>query len=39
MRKVFAALLTTLAAAVATAATSGCLIVLLDEPEMPESLR
>ncbi len=39
MKKVFAVVLTALAAAFSTAATSGCFIVLLDEPEMPESLR
>ena len=39
MKKVFAIALTAIAAAFSTAATSGCFLVLLDEPEMPESLR
>ena len=36
MKKVFAIILATVAAAVSTAATSGCVMVLLDEPEMFE---
>ena len=36
MKKVLAVLLATVAAAVSTAATSGCVFVLLDEPEMFE---
>ena len=39
MKKVFAILLATVAAAIGTAASTGCIAVLLDEPEMPESLR
>ncbi len=39
MKKVFALALTALAAAVSTAAVSGCFMVLIDEPEMPESLQ
>ena len=39
MKKVFAIALTAIAAAVSTAANSGCFLVLLDEPEMPESLQ
>ena len=39
MKKVFAIVLTTIAAAVSTAAVSGCFMVLIDEPEMPESLQ
>ena len=39
MKKVFALALTALAAAVGTAATTGCFFALIDEPEMPESLR
>ena len=39
MKKVFAIALATIAAAVSTAATTGCVAVLFDEPEMPESLR
>ncbi len=39
MKKVLAAALTAIVAALGTAATSGCMIVFLDEPTMPESLR
>ena len=39
MKKVLAVILATIAAALSTAATSGCAAVFLDEPEMPESLR
>jgi len=39
MKKVFAIALTAIAAAFSTAATTGCVAVILDEPEMPESLR
>lgn len=39
MKKVFAIALTAIAAAVSTAATTGCIMALLDEPEMPESLQ
>lgn len=39
MKKVFAIALTAIAAAVSTAATTGCVVVLFDEPEMPESLQ
>ena len=39
MKKVFALALTALAAAVSTAASTGCFFVILDEPEMPESMR
>lgn len=39
MKKVLAIVLTVVAAAVSTAATSGCVFVLLDEPVMPEELR
>ena len=39
MKKVFAIALATIAAAIGTAATTGCIYVLIDEPEMPESLR
>ena len=39
MKKVFAIALATVAAAVSAAATTGCVWVLIDEPEMPESLR
>ena len=34
MRKLFAVILTTIAAAVSTAASTGCVFALLDEPEM-----
>ena len=36
MKKVFAIALTAIAAALSTAATTGCAWVLLDEPEMFE---
>ena len=39
MKKVFAIVLTAVAAAFSTAATTGCAFAILDEPEMPESLR
>lgn len=39
MKKVLAVVLTAIAAAVSTAATTGCIFVFLDEPEMPESIR
>ena len=39
MKKVFAIALAAVAAAFSTAATSGCIVAFLDEPEMPESLR
>ena len=39
MKKVFAIALATIAAAVGTAASTGCAFALIDEPEMPESLR
>ena len=39
MKKVFAIVLTAVAAAFSTAATTGCVMAILDEPEMPESLR
>ena len=38
MKKVLAIALTTIAAAIGTIATTGCIIVLIDEPEMPDSL-
>lgn len=38
MKKVFALALTTLAAVIGTAAATGCIIVLIDEPDMPDSL-
>ena len=38
MKKFIAAALTAIATVVGTVATSACLLVLLDEPEMPESL-
>ena len=38
MKKFIAAALTAIATVVGTIATSACVIVLLDEPEMPESL-
>ena len=38
MKKIFAAALTSIAAVIGTIATGACVIVLLDEPEMPESL-
>lgn len=39
MKKVLAFLLTAVAAIFSTAATTGCALALLDEPEMPESLQ
>ena len=39
MKKVIAIALTAIAAAFSTAATTGCIMVFLDEPTMPESLR
>ena len=39
MKKLFAIALTAIAAALSTAATTGCVVVFLDEPEMPASLR
>ena len=36
MKKVFAVVLATVAAALSTAASTGCVVVLLDEPEMFE---
>lgn len=39
MKKVLAVVLTAIAAAVSTAATTGCFFAFLDEPEMPESIR
>ena len=39
MKKVLAVVLTAIAAAVSTAATTGCVMVIFDEPEMPESLQ
>ena len=36
MKKVLAVVLTTIAAALSTAASSGCVMVLIDEPEMFE---
>ncbi|MBP3635509.1 MAG: cyclic lactone autoinducer peptide [Bacilli bacterium] len=38
MKKIFAVALTAIATMIGTVATSGCFIVLLDEPEMPDSL-
>lgn len=38
MKKFIAAALTAIATVIGTVATAGCVIVLLDEPEMPESL-
>ena len=39
MKKVFSIALAAVAAAFSTAATTGCVAVFLDEPEMPASLR
>ena len=39
MKKVLAIALTTIAAAIGTAATSGCVMVFLEEPVMPEDLQ
>ncbi len=36
MKKVLAVVLTTIAAALSTAASSGCVLAFLDEPEMFE---
>lgn len=36
--KVFATVMATLGAFLASVATAGCLIVYLDEPQMPENL-
>ena len=38
MKKVLAIALSAVGAVLGTVATSGCLFVLLDEPEMPRSL-
>ena len=38
MKKVLAIALSAVGAILGTVATSGCLFVLLDEPEMPRSL-
>lgn len=38
MKKVLAIALSTIGAVLGTVATTGCLLVLLDEPEMPRSL-
>ena len=38
MKKFIAAALTAIAAFIGTVATGACFAVLLDEPEMPESL-
>ena len=38
MKKIFAAALTSLAAVIGTVATGACFFVLLDEPEIPESI-
>ena len=39
MKKVLAIALTAIAAVISTAATSGCVLALLDEPVMPEDLQ
>ncbi len=39
MKKVLATILTAVAAVIGTAATSACIVVLFDEPEMPDSLK
>ena len=39
MKKVFAIVLTAIAATIGTAATTGCVLAIIDEPEMPESLQ
>lgn len=36
--KLFATLAATLGALVAATSTMGCIVIILDEPEMPESL-
>ena len=38
MKKALAIALSTIGAVLGTVATSGCIMVLLDEPEMPASL-
>ena len=38
MKKALAIALTSIAAFIGTVATTGCIIVLIDEPEMPEEL-
>lgn len=38
MKKFLAAALTAIATIIGTAATSACMAVILDEPEMPDSL-
>lgn len=38
MKKVLAITLSAVGAVLGTVATSGCIMVLLDEPEMPRSL-
>lgn len=38
MKKVLAITLSAIGAVLGTVATSGCVFVLLDEPEMPKSL-
>lgn len=38
MKKVLAIALSAVGAILGTVATTGCLVVLLDEPEMPRSL-
>ncbi len=38
MKKFLSIALATIGAVVGTVATSGCIIMLLDEPEMPDSL-
>lgn len=38
MKKVLAAALTAIATVIGTVATSACIIVIFDEPEMPDTL-
>ncbi len=38
MKKFLSIALATIGAVVGTVATSGCMVLLLDEPEMPDSL-
>ena len=38
MKKALAIALTSIAAVIGTVATTGCVVVLIDEPEMPEEL-
>ena len=38
MKKVLAVALASVAAFIGSVATTGCIMVILDEPEMPESL-